>query len=103
MIMHFKTYTVKLFGDGAVIHAISGSGPTQSGGGVGGGRSQKRLDGLLFLILEGIIDVKNHRGRPRFQFISQIIEDQGCKSYREPKRKASDSETRKLASNQSLD
>jgi len=48
-----------------------------------------RHDGLLLLILEGIIDGKNRRGRPRLQHISQIIEDQGYNSYEELKRNAS--------------
>ena len=55
-----------------------------------------RHDGLLGLILEGLVDGKNHRGRPRLQYISQIIEDQGCSSYQELKRKASDREAWKL-------
>lgn len=55
-----------------------------------------RHDGLLLLILEGVIDGKNHRGRPRLQYISQIMEDQGCNSYQELKRKASDREAWKL-------
>lgn len=46
-----------------------------------------RHDGLLGLILEEIIDGKNHRGRPRLQYISQIIEDQGYNSCQELKRK----------------
>lgn len=53
-------------------------------------------DGLLGLILEGIINGKIHRGRPRLQYISQIIEDQGCNSYQELKRKASDREAWEL-------
>lgn len=52
-----------------------------------------RHDRLLWLILEGIIDGKNHRRRPRMQYISQIKEDQRCNSYKELKRKASDGET----------
>lgn len=55
-----------------------------------------RHDGLLLLILECVIDGKNHRGRPRLQYISQIMEDQGCNSYQELKRKASDREAWKL-------
>jgi len=55
-----------------------------------------RHDGLLGLILEGTIDEKNHRERSRLQYISQIIEDQGCESYEELKRKVSDRETWKL-------
>jgi hypothetical protein len=40
-----------------------------------------RHDGLLLLILEDVIDGKNHRGRPRLQYISRIMKDQGCNSY----------------------
>jgi len=35
---------------------------------------------LLELILEGMVDENNHRGRPRLQYMSQII-DQECNSY----------------------
>uniref|UniRef100_A0A2S2P7C6 Uncharacterized protein n=1 Tax=Schizaphis graminum TaxID=13262 RepID=A0A2S2P7C6_SCHGA len=55
-----------------------------------------RHDGLLLLILEGVIDGKNHRGRPRLQYVNQIMEDQECNSYQELKRKASDREAWKL-------
>jgi len=55
-----------------------------------------RHHGLLLLILKGIIDGKNHRVRPRLKYISQIIEDQGCNSYQELNKKASDRETWKL-------
>lgn len=40
-----------------------------------------RHDGLLLPILEGIIDGKNYRGRPKLQLISLITEDQGYNSY----------------------
>lgn len=39
---------------------------------------------------------KNHRGRLRLQYISQIIEDQGCNSYQKLKRKASNRKSWKL-------
>lgn len=39
---------------------------------------------------------KNHGGRPRSQFVSQMTENQRCNSHRELKRKANDRETRKL-------
>lgn len=45
---------------------------------------------------------KNPRGRPRLKFISQIIDDQGCNSYQELKRKAND-RNMEVAANQSLD
>jgi len=57
---------------------------------------------ILGLSLEEIIDGKNHRRRPRLEYISQMIEDQGCKSYQELKWKNSDGETWKLLQNQSL-
>lgn len=37
-----------------------------------------RHGGLLEQILEGIVVGKNHRGRPRLQYMSQIIEDLEC-------------------------
>lgn len=44
--------------------------------------------------MEEIFDGKKSRERPRLQNISQIIEDQGCKSYQELKRKTTDREKR---------
>jgi len=40
-----------------------------------------RHDGLLKLIIEGRVEGKNRRERPRLEFIQQIIKDQGCDSY----------------------
>lgn len=62
-----------------------------------------RHEGLLKLIIEGCIDGKNHRGRPRLEYIQQIIKDQGCNSYVEMKRKADNREEWKMAANQSTD
>ncbi|XP_050531519.1 uncharacterized protein LOC126900101 [Daktulosphaira vitifoliae] len=51
-----------------------------------------RHGGLLGLIIEGCVEGKNARGRPRMEYMQQIIEDQGCTSYEETKRKASKTE-----------
>jgi hypothetical protein len=51
-----------------------------------------RHEGLLKLIIEGSIEGKNHRGRPKLEYIQQIIKDQGYNSYVEMKRKADDRE-----------
>jgi hypothetical protein len=55
-----------------------------------------RHDKLLLLILKGVIDEKNHRGRPLLQYISRIIEDQVSTSYQELKREANDRKIWKL-------
>jgi len=47
-----------------------------------------RLEGLLKLIIEGRVKGKNPWGRPRLEFIQQIIKDQGCNSNVEMKMKA---------------
>uniref|UniRef100_A0A2S2PJ80 Endonuclease-reverse transcriptase n=1 Tax=Schizaphis graminum TaxID=13262 RepID=A0A2S2PJ80_SCHGA len=63
-----------------------------------------RHEGLLKLIIEGCIDGKNRRGRPRLEYIQQIIKDlQGCNSYVEMKRKTDNREEWKMAANQSAD
>jgi len=62
-----------------------------------------RHEGLLKLIIEGRVEGKNRRGRPRLEFIQQIIKDQGYDSYVEMKRKVDKSEEWKLATNQSTD
>ena len=62
-----------------------------------------RHEGLLKLIIEGRVEGKNRRGRPRLEFIQQIIKDQGCDSYVEMKRKADRREDWKMATNQSTD
>jgi len=55
------------------------------------------------LIIEGTIEGNNRRGRPRLEFIQQIIKDQGCNLYVEMKRKADKREDWKMAANQSTD
>lgn len=47
---------------------------------------------LLGLIIECCIEGKNVRGRLRMEYMQQIIKDQGCNSYKEIKRKASNRE-----------
>jgi len=49
------------------------------------------------------IEGNNRKGRPRLEFIQQIIKDQGCNSYVEMKRKADKREDWKMAANQSTD
>jgi hypothetical protein len=49
------------------------------------------------------VEGKNARGRPRMEYMQQIIEDQGCTSYKETKRKASNREEWRIATNQSQD
>ena len=62
-----------------------------------------RHGGLLGLTIEGCVEGKNCRGRPRMEYIQQIMMDQGCKSYEETKRKASNREEWRIATNQSKD
>jgi len=59
-----------------------------------------RHNGLLKLIIEGKVGGNNHMGRPRLEFIQQIIKDQGCDSYIEMKRKADKGEEWRIAANQ---
>lgn len=40
-----------------------------------------RREGLLKLIIEEMIERKNHKKRPRLEYIQQIIKDQRCDSY----------------------
>ncbi|VVC43972.1 Reverse transcriptase domain [Cinara cedri] len=54
---------------------------------------------IIKLIIEGSIEGKNHRGRPRLEYIQQIIKDQGCNSYIEMKRKVDDRKEWKMAAN----
>jgi len=49
-----------------------------------------RREGLLKTIIEGKIDGKIPRGRPRLRYIKQIMEDTGSRSYEEMNQKASD-------------
>ncbi|VVC29256.1 Hypothetical protein CINCED_3A004138 [Cinara cedri] len=62
-----------------------------------------RHGGLLVLIIEGCVEGKNAWGRPRMEYMQQIIEDQGCTSYEETKRKASNREEWRISTNQSQD
>jgi len=62
-----------------------------------------RHGGLLGLIIEGCVEGKNARGRPRMEYMQQIIEDQGCTSYKETRKKASNREEWRIATNQSQD
>ncbi|XP_025417940.1 uncharacterized protein LOC112688792 [Sipha flava] len=62
-----------------------------------------RHGGLLGSIIEGCEEGKNARGIPRMKYMQQIIEDQGCTSYKETKRKASNREEWRIATNQSQD
>ncbi|KAL4084163.1 hypothetical protein QTP88_027996 [Uroleucon formosanum] len=55
------------------------------------------------LIIEGCVEGKNARGRPRMEYMQQIIEDQGCTSYKVTNRKASNREEWRIATNQSQD
>lgn len=59
-----------------------------------------RHNGLLKLIIEGTVDGKNSRGRPRLEYMSQIMEDMSCGSYWELKRKAERREEWRAAANQ---
>jgi len=45
-----------------------------------------RYDSLLKLIIEGNVDGKTERGRPRMEYISQIIKDMDTGSYRDLKK-----------------
>lgn len=62
-----------------------------------------RHGGLLALILEGCVEGKNSRGRPQMEYTQQIIKDQGCNSYEETKRKASNRDEWRISTNQSQD
>ena len=61
-----------------------------------------RHDSLLATILEGTLEGRNYRGRPRLNFVTQLVQDLGCKCYVELKRLAQDREMwkRRSAANQ---
>ena len=45
-----------------------------------------RHNGLVKRITEGTIEGKNHRGRPRLDYMKQLMVDMNCTSYCELKR-----------------
>ena len=57
----------------------------------------------LKLVTEGIIKDKRYKGKPRVQYIKQMMDDVKCETYDEMKRKAQDRSQWKTAANQSLD
>jgi hypothetical protein len=59
-----------------------------------------RHDGLLLAIPEGGVEVENSRGRPRSEYITQVIKDLGCHSYTELKSLAGDRQAWRTAANQ---
>lgn len=62
-----------------------------------------RHGGLVGLIVEDCAEGKNSSGRPRMEYMQQIIKDQGCSSDEETKRKASNREEWIIATNESQD
>lgn len=58
---------------------------------------------VIGLIIEGCVEGKNYRRKPRMEYIQQIIKDQGCYSYVEPKRKKSIMEEWRITANQIQD
>lgn len=62
-----------------------------------------RHPSLVSLVMEGLVEGKNGRGRQRLQYATQIVEDVGCKKYVEMKRLAQDRRKWRTASNQSKD
>jgi len=55
------------------------------------GHMLRHRDELHSLIIEGMIEGTELRGRPRTKYISQIIKDTGVTSYRELGNMANDS------------
>ena len=51
-------------------------------------------------ILEGIVEGRTRRGRPRLSYIGQIISDIGCQTYAHLKRKADRRTEWRVAANQ---
>jgi hypothetical protein len=62
-----------------------------------------RHSSLLKTVLEGEISGKNYRGRPRMEYVGQIMKDVKRKSYVGMKRLAENREDWRAATNQSLD
>ena len=58
-----------------------------------------RHEGLLKTIIEGYVDGKRPRGRPRLRYMDQIMKDVGCTTYGEMKRKAERREEWRSAAN----
>ena len=57
---------------------------------------------LVKRIIEGTIEGKNHRGRPRFDYMKQLKVDMNCTSYCELKRKAEKREEWQAAPDQPM-
>ena len=47
--------------------------------------------------MEGTVEGKEYRERPRLEYIKQIMEDVNCETYEEMKRKAQDRSQWKLS------
>lgn len=62
-----------------------------------------RHPGIVNTAIEGSIEGKNCRGRPRQEYVAQIIQDVGCERYVEMKRLAQNRKKWRSASNQSND
>ena len=62
-----------------------------------------RHPGLVNIALEGKIEGKNCRGRPRLDYVRQIINDVGCRNYKEMKELAQVRKAWRAASNRSAD
>jgi hypothetical protein len=62
-----------------------------------------RHSSLLKILLEGEISGKNYIGRPRMEYVGQIMKDVETKSYVRMKRLAKSREDWRAATNQSLD
>ena len=59
-----------------------------------------RHDSMLKRIIEGVVEGKNLRGRPRLEYMKQLLRDMRCASYHELKRKADDRGAWRAAANQ---
>ena len=49
-----------------------------------------RHEGLVGTMLEGTLERRKRKGRPRLKYVTQIIDDVGCSGYCEMKRLAQD-------------
>ncbi|XP_049828694.1 uncharacterized protein LOC126267466 [Schistocerca gregaria] len=61
-----------------------------------------RHQGITNLVLEGSVEGKNHRGRPRDEYTEQIQKDVGCSMFLEMKELAQDRVAWRAARNQSV-